>query len=151
MLTRNAMNIIPKSTKRRQLQVFNRVSPILFNHRSHLEVYRFYDWWDRSVLPTWWQKDRTACILSINTQPMRECSLRDSATATMTGISSQVLLEPVIFEVPPGKIDQFAGQLETLQHLGFEIEPFGSGSYRIRSITRDCFQRGSAGSCPRCI
>jgi DNA mismatch repair protein MutL len=50
------------------------------------------------------------------------------------GISSQVILEPVIFDVPPGKIDQFSSQLETLKHLGFEIEPFGSGSYRIRSL-----------------
>ncbi len=48
--------------------------------------------------------------------------------------SSQVLLEPVIFDVPPGKIDQFADQLENLGHLGFEIEPFGTGSYRIRSL-----------------
>jgi DNA mismatch repair protein MutL len=50
------------------------------------------------------------------------------------GDFSQALLEPVVFDVPSGKIDLFAGQVDALRHLGFDIEPFGSGSYRLSSL-----------------
>jgi DNA mismatch repair protein MutL len=49
-------------------------------------------------------------------------------------LPSQAPLEPVIFEVPPGKTALFNDQLETLRHLGFDLDPFGSDSYRIRSV-----------------
>ena len=40
----------------------------------------------------------------------------------------------MIFEIPPGKTKIFLEQLETLRHIGFEIEPFGTESFRIRSV-----------------
>ena len=40
----------------------------------------------------------------------------------------------MVFDVPGGKTDLFAGQVDALRHLGFDIEPFGSGSYRLRSL-----------------
>lgn len=51
-----------------------------------------------------------------------------------TSFPSQALLEPVILEVPPGKTSLFNNQLDALQHLGFDLDPFGSDSYRIRSV-----------------
>ena len=50
------------------------------------------------------------------------------------GQPSQTLLEPMIFEIPPGKTKIFLEQLETLRHIGFEIEPFGTESFRIRAV-----------------
>jgi len=49
-------------------------------------------------------------------------------------IPSQTLLEPVLVELPVASARMIADQLPVLTHLGFIIEPFGAGSFMIRSI-----------------
>ncbi len=49
-------------------------------------------------------------------------------------IPSQALLEPAILQLSPAAASLLAGQLDTLQDLGFQIELFGPGTFRIRSI-----------------
>jgi DNA mismatch repair protein MutL len=49
-------------------------------------------------------------------------------------IPSQTLLEPVLVELPTASARMIAEQLPVLTHLGFLIEPFGAGSFLIRSI-----------------
>ncbi len=49
-------------------------------------------------------------------------------------IPSQALLEPVLVELPAASARLITDQLPVLTHLGFGIESFGAGSFRIRSI-----------------
>jgi DNA mismatch repair protein MutL len=49
-------------------------------------------------------------------------------------ISSQVLLEPVTLELSPASSQLLEDQLPFLGELGFNVEPFGSGMFIIRSI-----------------
>lgn len=49
-------------------------------------------------------------------------------------LESQGLLEPVTVELSPQEAAALEPQLEALQHLGFDVEPFGRNTYRIRSI-----------------
>lgn len=49
-------------------------------------------------------------------------------------IPSQSLLEPAILTLSHSAAEEFQGKLVTLSHLGFEIEPFGAGSFIIRSL-----------------
>lgn len=49
-------------------------------------------------------------------------------------IPSQALLEPVVVELTPEKAGILEQQLEALQNLGFEIEPFGANAFVIRSV-----------------
>lgn len=48
--------------------------------------------------------------------------------------TSQVLLEPVTVVLPAAQAELFDDQLKVLIELGFEIEPFGPQTYRIRAI-----------------
>ena len=48
--------------------------------------------------------------------------------------ASQILLEPVTVELPSAQADLLEGQIPVLQALGFEIEPFGPQTYKVRSI-----------------
>lgn len=50
------------------------------------------------------------------------------------GIPSQVLIEPVLVELPLGSANLIAEQLETLSGIGFQVEPFGQNSFLVRSI-----------------
>jgi DNA mismatch repair protein MutL len=49
-------------------------------------------------------------------------------------IVSQALLDPVAVEVPPAAAALLHGQIETLNHLGFSIEPFGGNAFLVRSL-----------------
>ena len=49
-------------------------------------------------------------------------------------IPAQALLEPAILNLSPAAASLLNGQLEVLQDLGFQIEPFGPASFQIRAI-----------------
>ena len=49
-------------------------------------------------------------------------------------LHSQRLLEPVTVDLPPSKALLLHGQLEVMRKFGFEIEPFGSNSFRVASV-----------------
>lgn len=47
---------------------------------------------------------------------------------------SQGLLEPVTVELSPAQSMALEPQLGVLKHLGFDIEPFGRGAFRVRGL-----------------
>lgn len=49
-------------------------------------------------------------------------------------VPRQQLLEPVVIELPPGQAAIVEAELDTLTQVGFEIEPFGGTTYRIRAV-----------------
>ena len=51
-----------------------------------------------------------------------------------TKIPAQALLEPAILNLPTASAALLTSQLEVLEGLGFQIEPFGPASFRIRAI-----------------
>jgi DNA mismatch repair protein MutL len=51
-----------------------------------------------------------------------------------TQIPAQALLEPATLHLPPSSAQLLQGQLELLRGLGFEIEPFGPNTFRVRAI-----------------
>jgi len=50
------------------------------------------------------------------------------------GPASQALLEAVTVHLPPARAAVLEENLTSLAGLGFEIEPFGGGAYRLRAI-----------------
>jgi DNA mismatch repair protein MutL len=49
-------------------------------------------------------------------------------------VPRQQLLEPVVVELSPGQAAIVEAELETLTGVGFEIEPFGGTTYRVRAV-----------------
>jgi DNA mismatch repair protein MutL len=49
-------------------------------------------------------------------------------------IPSQALLQPVTVELPAASARLLEPQLPILQHLGFDVEPFGFNTYLVRAI-----------------
>jgi DNA mismatch repair protein MutL len=49
-------------------------------------------------------------------------------------LSSQILLEPAVIELPPAQAELLEGQLDVLRQLAFEIEAFGPNAYKVRAI-----------------
>src|SRR3990172_1542938 len=49
-------------------------------------------------------------------------------------VGSQALLEPAIVQLNPAQSEMLQEQLATLAELGFEIEPFGPHTYKLRAI-----------------
>ncbi|MCW5877030.1 MAG: DNA mismatch repair endonuclease MutL [Anaerolineales bacterium] len=49
-------------------------------------------------------------------------------------IGSQTLLEPATVQLSPAQAELLDSQLDVLAGLGFEIEPFGPQTYRLRAI-----------------
>ncbi len=47
---------------------------------------------------------------------------------------AQNLLEPVTVQLPPAQARLLQDQLDTLAHLGFEVEAFGPNTFRVRAI-----------------
>jgi DNA mismatch repair protein MutL len=47
---------------------------------------------------------------------------------------SQPMLAPVIFEMPAAQAGLLQAELETLQRLGFDIQPFGGSSFQVRAV-----------------
>lgn len=51
-----------------------------------------------------------------------------------SNLPSQTLLEGVVLQLSPGKYEPFLGNLDAIRHIGFDIEPFGTDAFLIRSI-----------------
>jgi DNA mismatch repair protein MutL len=49
-------------------------------------------------------------------------------------VVSQALLEPVAVEVPPEAAAMLYSQLDTLNQIGFSLEPFGGNTFLVRSL-----------------
>lgn len=49
-------------------------------------------------------------------------------------LPSQALLEPALLHLPPQSARLLNEQLPILSHLGFEVEPFGPDTFRVRAI-----------------
>jgi DNA mismatch repair protein MutL len=49
-------------------------------------------------------------------------------------LSSQILLEPATIALTPAQSELLGGQLDTMKALGFEIEPFGPNTYKLRAM-----------------
>jgi len=49
-------------------------------------------------------------------------------------VPSQQLLEPTLMVLPPQGALLLEKQLDVLSHFGFEIEPFGPNSFRVRAV-----------------
>lgn len=49
-------------------------------------------------------------------------------------IPAQTLLEPAVVTFPPQQAGLFLDQMDALENLGFQIEPFGPTSFRVRAI-----------------
>ncbi len=49
-------------------------------------------------------------------------------------VARQQLLEPVVVELSPGHAALIEAELEALMEVGFELEPFGGATYRIRAV-----------------
>ena len=54
--------------------------------------------------------------------------------STERGTESQTLLAPVTVELTPSQGNTLTNNLETLLDYGFELEPFGEGSYLLRAM-----------------
>lgn len=49
-------------------------------------------------------------------------------------LDSQALLEPAAVHLPPWQAQALESQRAALNGLGFEVEPFGGGSFRVRAV-----------------
>ena len=49
-------------------------------------------------------------------------------------LASQALLQAALVELPPASARLLADQLPLLEHLGFQVEPFGAGAFLVRAI-----------------
>jgi DNA mismatch repair protein MutL len=56
------------------------------------------------------------------------------AQRNRSAVSRQQLLEPAVVELGPGQAAIVEAELEALIEVGFEIEPFGGTTYRIRAV-----------------
>jgi DNA mismatch repair protein MutL len=52
----------------------------------------------------------------------------------MKQIPSQSLLTPAVVQLHPASAKLLTGQLSALAHFGFEVEDFGSNSFRVRAV-----------------
>jgi DNA mismatch repair protein MutL len=55
-------------------------------------------------------------------------------TAGQPGKASQQLLEPLTLHVGAHLTGQVAAQLDSLRQIGFDIEPFGGDTFRVRAL-----------------
>ena len=51
-----------------------------------------------------------------------------------SAIASQHLLEPLTVELPPASARLLEEQIPIIQQYGFQVEPFGPGSFIVRAI-----------------
>jgi len=49
-------------------------------------------------------------------------------------VTSQSLLQPVSVNIPLGSVQLLLNQLEVISNLGFKVEPFGPGTFIVRSV-----------------
>lgn len=57
-----------------------------------------------------------------------------STQKAQAAVARQQLLEPVVVELSPGQAAIVEAELEALTGVGFELEPFGGTTYRIRAV-----------------
>jgi DNA mismatch repair protein MutL len=50
------------------------------------------------------------------------------------GVPRQQLLEPVVLELTPGQAALVEAELKLLAEVGFDLEPFGGNTYRLRAV-----------------
>ena len=65
---------------------------------------------------------------------MWQGSMQPEAESRKQPIPAQVLLRPVSVDLPPASARLVEEQLPILNRLGFQVEPFGKGSYLVRAI-----------------
>jgi DNA mismatch repair protein MutL len=68
--------------------------------------------------------------------------VREEITAGHSAV--QGLLEPALVEVPLGLQETLAAHLGLLEQYGFQVEPFGSGSYLVRGVPAPLGDTGPA-------
>ncbi len=73
-------------------------------------------------------------VLFENFMAMRAASSQSADSSGKNNVPSQVLLQPVTVDFPPASARLIEEQLPILNHLGFQVELFGKGSYLVRSI-----------------
>ena len=56
------------------------------------------------------------------------------AARTAAAVAVQQLLHPVTLELSPGQAAVMEAEADMLSEIGFEIEPFGGFSYRVRAV-----------------
>ena len=56
------------------------------------------------------------------------------AARTAADVAVQQLLHPVTLELSPGQVAVMEAEADMLSEIGFEIEPFGGSSYRVRAV-----------------
>ncbi len=56
------------------------------------------------------------------------------AARTAAAVAVQQLLHPVTLELSPGQAAVMEAEADTLSEIGFDIEPFGGFSYRVRAV-----------------
>jgi DNA mismatch repair protein MutL len=49
-------------------------------------------------------------------------------------LEAQAYLEPQSVTLSPAQVDLLQGQLKALTHLGFDVEPFGPGTFQVRAV-----------------
>jgi DNA mismatch repair protein MutL len=52
----------------------------------------------------------------------------------MKNIPAQTLLTPATVTLPPAQANLLSEQIETLVHLGFQVDPFGPNTFQIRAL-----------------
>ncbi|HEX9921078.1 MAG TPA: DNA mismatch repair endonuclease MutL, partial [Anaerolineae bacterium] len=57
-----------------------------------------------------------------------------AAQKTQAAVARQQLLEPVMIELEPGHAAMVEAELDALTGVGFDLEPFGGTTYRIRAV-----------------
>jgi DNA mismatch repair protein MutL len=57
-----------------------------------------------------------------------------TAQKAKAAVPRQQLLEPAVVELSPGQAAIVEAELDSLTEVGFEIEPFGGTTYRIRAV-----------------
>jgi DNA mismatch repair protein MutL len=70
----------------------------------------------------------------IDQHAAHERVLFEKLTERKTKIGSQVLLEPLVFQVPPQSARLLTNSLPVLQKIGFDVEEFGGNSFRISAV-----------------
>ena len=91
-------------------------------------------WWVRLQQLTWWRKDRMVSTSSTSMPPMNGCFSSSSWLSEKPSVPAQALLQPETVHLPPPRARLLNEQLDTLNHLGFQAEPFGPGTFLVRSI-----------------
>jgi DNA mismatch repair protein MutL len=68
------------------------------------------------------------------------------ASRASAQVTTQQLLEPVTLELNPAQVAILEAEAETLVQIGFDIEPFGGTTYRLRAIPEILLKADPAGA-----